>query len=182
MSIIITTFFYHLCILQGASKITFPGSVNIMWNNCVCLPTAGMKTQFFHPLFSQPGKHSLEIPCKPPSPSVRTSFWMVPDINYNAEKWKSCNKDRGIKTKILKLLFVLLPPPSNTRAKCRNGIRSLAHQWSKSLPASSRRQRRRFVPPAASRPRSPRPPPPPRPPKHPRSNLESTPQSLSFFC
>ena len=28
-----------------------------------CLPTAGRKTQFFHPLFSQPGKHSLEIPC-----------------------------------------------------------------------------------------------------------------------
>ena len=28
-----------------------------------CIPTAGRRTQFFHPTFSQPGKGLLEVPC-----------------------------------------------------------------------------------------------------------------------
>ena len=44
------------CPLQGTSKITFPGSVDMMWNNCVCLPTAGRKTQLFYIIFTEPGK------------------------------------------------------------------------------------------------------------------------------
>ena len=49
--------------LQGISKERFPGCVKLGEKVAFCLPTAGRKTQFFHPLFSQPGKHSLEIPC-----------------------------------------------------------------------------------------------------------------------
>ena len=33
-----------------------------------CLPTSGKQTQFFHHIFSQPGKRFLEVPCTVPEP------------------------------------------------------------------------------------------------------------------
>ena len=49
--------------VQGISKERFPSCVKLGEKVVFCLPSEGRKTQFFHPLFSQPGKHSLEIPC-----------------------------------------------------------------------------------------------------------------------
>ena len=50
--------------LQGISKESLKISKEELGEKVAfCLPNAGRKTQFFQPLFSQPGKHSLEIPC-----------------------------------------------------------------------------------------------------------------------
>ena len=49
--------------VQGTSKERFPGCVKLGEKVAFCLPTAGRRTQFFHPIFAQPGKHSLEVPC-----------------------------------------------------------------------------------------------------------------------
>ena len=49
--------------VQGTSKITFLGSVNLMWNNCVFLPAVGKQTQFFHIIITEPGKVILEVSC-----------------------------------------------------------------------------------------------------------------------
>ena len=54
--------------LQGTSKKRFPGCVNFGEKVAFCLPTAGKRAQFFHPIFTQPRKHSLEVPCIPSSP------------------------------------------------------------------------------------------------------------------
>ena len=53
----------RLVALQGISKERFPGCVKLGEKVAFCSPTAGRRVQFFHPLFSQPGKHSVEIPC-----------------------------------------------------------------------------------------------------------------------
>ena len=42
---------------------TLPRFCEVGWSSCVCLPTAGRKTQLFHPMFTQPGKSFLEVPC-----------------------------------------------------------------------------------------------------------------------
>jgi len=49
--------------IQGTYKKRFPGCVKLGEKVAFCLPTAGRRTQFFHPIFTQPGKHSLEVPC-----------------------------------------------------------------------------------------------------------------------
>ena len=49
--------------IQGTSRRLFPGCVKLGEKVALCLPTAGRRTQFFHPIFTQPGKHSLEVPC-----------------------------------------------------------------------------------------------------------------------
>ena len=43
-------------VVQGTSKIPFPGYVNMMRNNYVFLPALGKQTQLFHTLFTEPGK------------------------------------------------------------------------------------------------------------------------------
>ena len=53
---------FCICI-QGTSKERFPGCEVLDEKVAFCLPTAGRNMQFFHPLFTQPGKHSLEVPC-----------------------------------------------------------------------------------------------------------------------
>ena len=55
--------------IQGTSKRLFPGCVKLGEKVAFCLPTAGRRTQFFHPAFSQPGKSLLEVPC---------TFWEMP--------------------------------------------------------------------------------------------------------
>ena len=47
-----------------------------------CLPTAGMREQFFHPIFTQPGKNLLVQPC----------LWFI----WNIWNWKS-SKSSGTK-------------------------------------------------------------------------------------
>ena len=49
--------------VQGFSKRLLPGCVKLGEKVAFCLPTAGTRTLFFHPIFTQPGKHSLEVPC-----------------------------------------------------------------------------------------------------------------------
>ena len=41
---------------QGTSKERFPGCVKLSEKVAFCLPTAGRRTQFFHPIFTQRGK------------------------------------------------------------------------------------------------------------------------------
>ena len=48
---------------KGCTQRLFPGCVNSDEKVASCLSTAGRKTQFFHPIFTQPRKHSLEVPC-----------------------------------------------------------------------------------------------------------------------
>ena len=54
---------YGWC-LQGASKRLFPGCENVGWKNCVLLPAVGKQNATFSPNFTQPGKRSLEVPCR----------------------------------------------------------------------------------------------------------------------
>ena len=49
-------------LIQGTSKIPYL-SVNKMRNNCLCLPTAGRKTQLLLIILTEPGKGILEVPC-----------------------------------------------------------------------------------------------------------------------
>ena len=49
--------------LQGCTKRLFPGCVKLDERVAFCLPTAGRRTQFFHPIFTQPGKCLLVHPC-----------------------------------------------------------------------------------------------------------------------
>ena len=49
--------------LQGISKRLFPGWVKSGLKVAFCLPSARRKTQYFHNIFSQPGKSLLEILC-----------------------------------------------------------------------------------------------------------------------
>ena len=49
--------------VQGWTKRLFPGCVKLGEEVAFCLPFAGRKTQFFQPIFTQPGKSFLEIPC-----------------------------------------------------------------------------------------------------------------------
>ena len=49
--------------VQAISKRLFPDCVKLDEKVVLCLPTAGRRTQFFHPTFSQPGKSLLEVPC-----------------------------------------------------------------------------------------------------------------------
>ena len=48
---------------RAALKL-FPGCVNIELSNSVLLPAVGKQNGTFSPNFTQPGKHSLEVPCK----------------------------------------------------------------------------------------------------------------------
>ena len=50
-------------LIQGTSKRLFPGFVKLDEKVGFCLPTAGRRTQFFHPTISQPGKSLSEVPC-----------------------------------------------------------------------------------------------------------------------
>ena len=54
LPITITACFTKIHIAQGPAKVCFPGSVNMRQKNCVLLPTAGWRTQFFHLIFTQP--------------------------------------------------------------------------------------------------------------------------------
>ena len=54
----------HFLQVQGTSKERFPGCVKLGEKYAICLPTAGRRTQFFHPIFTQPGKIILVQPCK----------------------------------------------------------------------------------------------------------------------
>ena len=53
----------HSCSLQRTSEITFPGSVNMMLNNCVFLPKLGKQIQSFHVILTELVKVILEVPC-----------------------------------------------------------------------------------------------------------------------
>ena len=65
--------------VQGWAKVRFPGSVNMRWKSCVLLPAAGRRTQFFHLIFTKPGKHTLAHPCTKiyvhPLPLSSTCFY-----------------------------------------------------------------------------------------------------------
>ena len=52
-------------ILQGCTLWCAPGSVNMRRKNCVLLPAAGRRTQYFHLIFTEPGKCTLAHPCSP---------------------------------------------------------------------------------------------------------------------
>ena len=54
--------------VQGCTQRLFPGCVKLDESVLFCLPTAGRRTQFFHPIFSQPRKSLLEVPCKTSPP------------------------------------------------------------------------------------------------------------------
>ena len=49
--------------VQGSAKRRRPGLVNIRRENCVLLPAAGWRTQFFHLIFTNPGRSLLAEPC-----------------------------------------------------------------------------------------------------------------------
>ena len=49
--------------IQDCTKRLFPGFVKLGEKVPFCLPTAGRRTQFFHPILTQPGKHLLVQPC-----------------------------------------------------------------------------------------------------------------------
>ena len=49
--------------IQGTSKECFPGCVKSDEKVAFCLPSAGRTRNLFHPKFTKPGKHSLEVPC-----------------------------------------------------------------------------------------------------------------------
>ena len=49
--------------VQGTTKRRLPGSVNVRKKNCVLLPAAGSRTQFFHLIFTKPGRRLLVVPC-----------------------------------------------------------------------------------------------------------------------
>ena len=54
--------------IQGISKRLFPVCVKSGEKVAFCLPFSGRQTQFFHHIFSLPGKSLLEVPCKRYSP------------------------------------------------------------------------------------------------------------------
>ena len=49
--------------IQGCTKRLFPGFVKLGEKVAFCLPNAGRRTQFFHLIFTQPGKSLLVQPC-----------------------------------------------------------------------------------------------------------------------
>ena len=49
--------------VQGSAKRLRPGLENKRWKNCVLLPAAGSRTQFFLLLFTKPGRSLLAEPC-----------------------------------------------------------------------------------------------------------------------
>ena len=49
--------------VHDCTKKLFPGCVKLDEKIVFCLPTAGMRTQFFHPIFTQPGRSLLVQPC-----------------------------------------------------------------------------------------------------------------------
>ena len=63
--------------VQGTSKRFFPGWVKSGEKVAFCLPTAGKQTQYFHHIFSQPGKSLLasllEVPCSSYDNKVRVT-------------------------------------------------------------------------------------------------------------
>ena len=66
----------HRIHIQGWAKVRFPGSVIMRCRICVLLPAAGRRTQFFHLIFTKPGKHTLAHPCiwhRRPYPLGRTT-------------------------------------------------------------------------------------------------------------
>ena len=71
------------CHLQRISKELFPGCVKLGEKVAFCLPTAGRRTQFFHPIFTQPGKVILQ--CNPVSAVKKQS----------CNKWKTSNQYNG---------------------------------------------------------------------------------------
>ena len=77
--------------VQGISKERLPGCVKSSEKVAFCLPTAGRKTQFFQPSFSQPGKHSLEIPCRyitwPASNTVMSPSHLCRGTNIVLQRW-----------------------------------------------------------------------------------------------
>ena len=48
--------------VQGCTKGTFPGCVKLGESVGFCFPPAGRRMQFFHPIFTQPGKVLLLQP------------------------------------------------------------------------------------------------------------------------
>ena len=59
----ITVLNYTNANVQGISKRLFPGWVKSSEKVVFCLLSAGRKMQYFHHIFSQPGKNLLEISC-----------------------------------------------------------------------------------------------------------------------
>ena len=49
--------------IQGSAKRLRPGLVNMRRKNCVLLPAAGKRTQYFHLMFTKPGRSLLAEPC-----------------------------------------------------------------------------------------------------------------------
>ena len=49
--------------IQGSAKRLRPGLVNMRRKNCVLLPAAGRRTQFFLLIFTKPGWSLLAEPC-----------------------------------------------------------------------------------------------------------------------
>ena len=49
--------------IQGCTKRPFLGCVKLIEEVAFCLPIAGRRTQFFHPIFTEPGKSLIVQPC-----------------------------------------------------------------------------------------------------------------------
>ena len=49
--------------IQGSAKRLRPGLVNMRRNNCVLLPAAGRRTQYFLLIFTKPGRSLFAEPC-----------------------------------------------------------------------------------------------------------------------
>ena len=63
--------------IQGTSKERFPGCVKCGEKVAFCLPNAGRRPQLFHPIFTKPGKHSLEVPCIACSLYGYSMLWLI---------------------------------------------------------------------------------------------------------
>ena len=65
--------------IQGTSKERFPGCVKLDEKVAFCLPTAGRRRNLFHPKFTKPEKHSLEVPCRCQD---YLGFWFQCELNF----------------------------------------------------------------------------------------------------
>ena len=61
--------------VQGCTKRLFPGLEKLGEKVAFFLPTAGRRTQFFHLIFTQPGKGLLVQPCKWKAP-LKMKFFL----------------------------------------------------------------------------------------------------------
>ena len=72
--------------VQGCKIRFFPGCVKLGKKVAFCLPTAGRRTQFFHPKFTQPGKGLIVQPCNVKAPhsdhSSLNPGWSARNVDF----------------------------------------------------------------------------------------------------